>query len=132
MRCEYISDDGKFRSEDEYAVDEYEFNTIISCTGITWCDSEGKDCDLEDAWYIYVPTEDAMPKVRSMLYERFGIELPEGLNAGHLGYDEEDEVWHNIDDQITKMNHKIEELKLVSRLLDKRVIGSRGTERTEA
>ena len=122
MRCEYISEDGKFRSEDENAVDEYEFNVIVTTTGIVWCGEHGEPCDLEGAWYMYVPSEEVMGDVRGLLYDRYGVDLPKNLHAGYLYYDEDDDAWVNVDSRISAMNEKIAELERMSAVLDQRVV----------
>lgn len=122
MRCEYISDDGKFRSEDDNAVDEYEFNVIVTNTGIVWCDETGEPCDLEDAWYLYVPNEEVMGVVRGLLYSRYGVDLSKYLHAGYMYYDEDNDTWFNVDSRISAMNAKIAELERMSAVLDQRVV----------
>lgn len=122
MRCEYISDDGKFRSEDDNAVDEYEFNVIVTNTGIVWCGEHGEACDLEDAWYLYVPSEEAMGVVRGLLYSRYGMDLPMKLHAGYMYYDVDDDAWFNVDSRISAMNEKVAELERMSAVLNQKVL----------
>ena len=109
MKCLYISDDGKFQSEDEDAVDEYERQSLINDLKVAMLNSEGKTTnEFGAADYLYIPDEAAYSRyVAFAEYE--GYCVPEG--AGYYLWDDYNNEYISLDDRINELNNKIAKYK---------------------
>ena len=98
MKCLYISDDGKFQSEDEYAVDEYERQALRNDLKVAMLDLDGEATDDYDAAeYLYIPDEAAYS--RYVAYAEYeGYCVPD--SAGYYLWNDYKGEYVSLDDRI--------------------------------
>lgn len=105
MKHLYISEDGKFQSEDEYEVDEYERQALRHDLKVVILDEYGEAIDDYDAaCYLYIPDEIAYSRYTA-LADQEGYFVPDG--AGYYLWEDHIDQYVSLDDKISELNNKI-------------------------
>ena len=104
MRIEYIADDGtQFGSQAE--CEAYENKLKLEKSNIVFLDADFlRVNNSKYAFYIYLPTKSA----RDTLWNLFEINCP---SAGFYAYDYQSDDFYSLEDEITTLQHQIEDIK---------------------
>ncbi len=109
MKCLYVSDDGKFQSEDEWAVEEYEYQSLRNDLKVVILDEDGEVIDDYDAaYFLYIPDEAAYSRFVAFAEDN-GTCIPDG--AGYYLWDDCIDNYISINDRINELNNKVTKYK---------------------
>ena len=105
MKHLYISEDGKFQSDDEDEVNEYEHQALRHDLKVVILDEYGEAIDDYDAaYYIYIPDEAAYSRYVAFA-DQEGYFAPDG--PGYYLWVDHRDLYVSLDDRINELYNKI-------------------------